>query len=118
MLDAIIVIAQYARDQAVVSARDEALPWVSPRLMDHGRTHICLESSKNGKIVWSYRITILRLPDNYNRRKDLQTSVGGARMHFMHACMRRRADMYSKIIIFSYKFKIVNNKESHQQQEN
>ena len=32
-------------------------------------------------------------------------------MHFMHACMRRRADMYSIIIIFSYKFKIVNNKE-------
>ena len=29
----------------------------------------------------------------------------------MHACMRRRADMYSIIIIFSYKFKIVNNKE-------
>ena len=31
----------------------------------------------------------------------------------LHACMRRRADMYSItiIIIFSYKFKIVNNKE-------
>ena len=28
-------------------------------------------------------------------------------MHFMHACMRRQADMYSIIIIFSYKFKIV-----------
>ena len=38
--------------------------------------------------------------------------------HFMHACMRRRADMYSIIIIFSYKFKIVNNNKSHQQQEN
>ena len=61
----------------------------------------------------SYRITILqlRLPDNYNRRTDLQTSVGGARMHFMHACMRRRADMISIIIIFSFKFKFVNNKE-------
>ena len=45
-------------------------------------------------------ITILRLPDNYNHRTDLQTSVGGARMQFcMHACMRRRADMYSIIII-------------------
>ena len=32
-------------------------------------------------------------------------------MHFMHACMRRRADMYSIINISSYKFKIVNNKE-------
>ena len=59
-------------------------------------------------MVSSYRITILRLPDNHNRRTDLQTSVGGARMH---ACMRRRADMYSIPIIFSYKFKIFNNKE-------
>ena len=32
MLDAIIVIAQYARDQSVVSARDQA---VSPCRMDH-----------------------------------------------------------------------------------
>ena len=105
MLDAIIVIAQYARDQAVVSARDQA---VSPRCMDHGE-HISVWSLR--RTVSSYRITILRLPDNYNRRSDLQTSVGGARMHFMHACMRRRADMYSITIIFSYKFKIVNNKE-------
>ena len=29
---------------------------------------------------------------SYNRRTDLQTCVGGARMHFMRACMRRRAD--------------------------
>ena len=35
----------------------------------------------------SCRITILRLPDNYNRRTGLQTSVGGARMHCMHACV-------------------------------
>ena len=33
MLDAIIVIAQYARDQAVASARDQAAR-VSPRRMD------------------------------------------------------------------------------------
>ena len=50
MLDAIIVIAQYARDQAVVSACDQALAWVSPRRMDHGE-QIILESSKNGKLV-------------------------------------------------------------------
>ena len=42
----------------------------------------------------SYRITILRLPDNYNRRTGLQTNVGGAHMQFMHACMRRRADYH------------------------
>ena len=45
-------------------------------------------------MVSSNRITILRLPDNYNRRTGLQTSVGGARIHCMQ-CMRRRADMYS-----------------------
>ena len=50
MVDAIIVIAQYARDQVVVSARDQALACVSPRRMDHGE-HMCLESSKNGKLV-------------------------------------------------------------------
>ena len=87
MLDAIIVIVQYARDQAVVSARNQALPWVSPAApYGSRRKHICLESSKNGKIVWSYRITILRLPDNYNRRTDLQTSVGGG-SYALHACM-------------------------------
>ena len=32
-------------------------------------------------------------------------------MQLRIACMRRRADMYSITIIFSYKFKIVNNKE-------
>ena len=111
MLDAIIVIAQYARDQAVVSARDQALAWVSPRRMDHGE-HISVWSLQ--RTVSSYGITILRLPDNNNRRTCLQTSVGGARMHFMHACMRRRADMYSITIIFSY---IVIIKKSHQQQE-
>ena len=73
--------------------------------MDHAE-HISVWSLR--RTVSSYRITILRLPDNYNRRTDLQTSVGGARMHLM---MRRRADMYSITIIFSYKFKIVNNKE-------
>ena len=29
--DQAVVIAQYARDQAVVSSRDQALAWVSPR---------------------------------------------------------------------------------------
>ena len=33
MLDAIDVIVQYTRDQAVVSARDQALAWVSPRAL-------------------------------------------------------------------------------------
>ena len=55
MLDAIIVIAQYARDQAVASARDQAAI-VSPRRMDqcHGEhiPGICLESLKNGKLVY------------------------------------------------------------------
>ena len=56
MLDAIIVIAQYARDQAVASARDQAASvLVSPRRMDqyHGEhiPGICLESSKNDKLV-------------------------------------------------------------------
>ena len=51
MLDAIIVIAQYARDQAVVSARDQALAWVSPHRMDYGEHIIYLEPSKNGKLV-------------------------------------------------------------------
>ena len=68
------MIAQYARDQAVVSARDQA----SPRRMDYGE-HIFVWSLR--RKVSSYMITILRLPDNYNRHTGLQTSVGGARMH-------------------------------------
>ena len=68
--------------------------------MDHGQ-HITVWSLR--RTISSYRITILRLPDNYNRRTGLQTSVGGAHMR-----MRRRADM---TIIFSYKFKMFNNKE-------
>ena len=47
MLDAIIVIAQYARDQAVGSIRDQAAK-VSLRRVDR-RTHT-RESSKNGKL--------------------------------------------------------------------
>ena len=41
-----MVIAQYARDQAVVSACDQAVARVSPRCMDHGEhiPGICLES--------------------------------------------------------------------------
>ena len=73
MVDAIIVIAQYARDQAVVSARDQALA-----CMDHGE-HIFVWRLR--RTVSLYRITILCLPDNYNRRTGQQTSVGGARIH-------------------------------------
>ena len=83
MLGAIIVIAQYARDQAVASARDKALASVSPSRMNHGE-HILVWSLRITES--SCRITILRLPDNYNRRTGLQTSVGGASMHCMHAC--------------------------------
>ena len=82
MLDAIIVIAQYACDQAMGSARDQAAK-VSLRRVDH------YHGEHTPGIVWSLRrtvsscrIAILHLPDNYNR---LQTSVGGARMHCMHA---------------------------------
>ena len=110
MLDAIDVIAQYARDQAVVSARDRALARVSPRLMDHGQhIHVFVWSLR--RTVSSYRITILRLPDDYNRRTCLQQLWAGL---VSTACMCRRADMYSItiiIIIISYKFKILNNKE-------
>ena len=48
------VIAQYARDQAMGSARDQAAK-VSLRRVDHYHGEhtpgICLESSKNGKLV-------------------------------------------------------------------
>ena len=57
------------------------------------------------RTVSSYRITILRLPDNYNRHKQLWAGLVST------ACMCRRADMYSITIIISYKFKILNNKE-------
>ena len=84
--------AQYARDQAVASARDQALASVSPAVW----------ITENTLFVWSLRmtasscrITILRLADKYNRRKGLQTSAGGARMHCHDACMRRQADMYT-----------------------
>ena len=53
VLDAIIVIAQYARDQALGSARDQGAK-VLLRRVDHyhgEHTPICLESSKNGKLV-------------------------------------------------------------------
>ena len=80
MLGAIIVIAQYARDQAVASTRDQALASVSvlPSRIDHGE-HVFVWSLRI--TASSCRITILRLPDNYNRRTGLQTNMGGARMH-------------------------------------
>ena len=72
--------------------------------MDHGE-HIFVWSLR--RTVSLYRITILRLPDNYNRC----TNKCRRGSYALHACMRRRADMYSITIIFRYKFKIVNNKE-------
>ena len=88
MLDAIIVIAQYARDQlAMGSARDQAAK-VSLRVDDW----ITITENTHPEFVWSLRrtvsscrIAILHLPDSYNRRVDLQASVGGARMHCIHA---------------------------------
>ena len=75
--------------------------------MDHGEhIHVFVWSLR--RTVSSFRITILRLPDNYNRRTCLQTSVGGARIHCMHA---RVGELIIMSIIFSYKFKILNNKE-------
>ena len=53
MIDAIIVIVQYARDQAGT--------------------------------VSSYRITILRLPDNYNQRTGPHYKLVWAGLVFMHA---------------------------------
>ena len=54
VLDTIIVIAQYARDQAMGSARDQGAK-VSLRRVDHYHGEhtpgISLESSKNGKLV-------------------------------------------------------------------
>ena len=82
VLDAIIVIAQYARDQAMGSARDQAAK-VSLRRADHYHGEHTPGSLR--RTVSSCRIAILHLPDNYNRRIGLQTSVGGARMHCMHA---------------------------------
>ena len=89
MLDAIIVIAQYARDQlAMGSARDQAAK-VSLRHVDDW---ITITENTHPAFVWSLRktvsscrIAILHLPDSYNRRVDLQASVGGARMRCMHA---------------------------------
>ena len=96
MLVAIIVIAQYAHDQAVVSAHDQALIAASTR-----RNVWSLR-----RTISSNRITFLRLPDNNHSTKKC-----GRGLYALHACMRRRADMYSITIIFRYKFKIVNNKE-------
>ena len=81
MLDAIIMIAQYARDQAVVSARDQALARVP--LYGSRRTHIRVWSLR--RTASSCRIAILRSSDNYNRHIGLQTIVGGACMQCMHA---------------------------------
>ena len=68
--------------------------------MDHGE-HIFVWSLR--RTVSSYRITILCLPDNYNRRTGLQASVGGARIRCMHACV-------GELILATttgYKFKIL-----------
>ena len=89
MLGAISVIAQCARDQAVASARDQALASVSPRRMNHGE-HIFVWSLRI--TASSCRITILRLPDNYNRRTEVYKQVWAglvctACMHHLHACV-------------------------------
>ena len=39
----------------------------------------------------------MRLPDNYNHHIGLQTTVGGARMQYMQACIGEL--MYSIIIL-------------------
>ena len=78
------MIAQYARDQGVASARDQAQARVSPRSMDHGEDIFVWSLVRT---VSSCRITILRWPDNYNRRIGQQSSVGGARMHCMLSCV-------------------------------
>ena len=63
--------------------------------MDHGEHILFVWSLRRS--VSLYRITILHLPDNYNSRTGLQSSVGGARM-------RWRADMYVQHNdYFSYK---------------
>ena len=88
MLDAIIVIAKYARDQAVASARDQAARvqwyrravWINITENTYSAFVWCLRRTVN-----SCRIAILRLPDNYNRHIGLQTRVGGARMQCMYA---------------------------------
>ena len=110
MLDAITVIAQYARDQAVVSARDQASLSTAASYGSR-RTQICLGLRRT--VSWN-RIIILRLPDNYNRRTGLQTRVGGARMHCMHACVGEL--ICTDILDTSLKLLII--KKSHQQQEN
>ena len=90
MLDAIIVIAQYARDQAMGSPRDQAAK-VSLRRVDHyhaRRNTLPAFVWSLRRTVSSCRIAILYLPDNYNRRIiGLQTSVGAARMPALHACV-------------------------------
>ena len=65
------------------------------------------------RTVSSSRIAILHLPDNYNRRIGLQTSVGGARMHC--ACMRMRLgrpDTYSLTILSTSLRKAINNRNT------
>ena len=112
MLDAIIVIPQYARDQAMGSARDQAAK-VSLRRVDDW---ITITENTHPAFVWSLRrtvsscrIAILHLPDNYNR---LQTSVGGL---VCTACMRRRLgrpDTYSLKILATSLRKAINNRNT------
>ncbi len=51
MLDAIIVIAQYARDQAMVAHVTKQLKYRCAVWIGEHTPGICLESSKNGKLV-------------------------------------------------------------------
>ena len=68
MLDAIIVIAQYARDQAMVAH-------VTKQLKYRCAVWITITENTHSAFVWSLRrtvsscrIAILHLSDNYNRR--------------------------------------------------
>ena len=49
------------------------------------------------------------MPDNYKRRIGLQTSVGGARMHCMHAYA---TDTYSLTILATNLRKAINNRNT------
>ena len=77
--------------------------------MDHGE-HIFVWSIR--RTVSSNRITILRLPDNYNRcNSGYDYLAVQVYKQVWAGLVCTAADMYSITIIFSYKFKIVNNKE-------
>ena len=104
MLDAISVIAQYARDQAVASARDHRA---------HGE-HIFVWSRR--RTVSSCRINILRSPDHYNRRMVYKQVWAGLECmpSGLHTCtMRRRPDIQHNNYFLATSLKLLI-KKSHQ----